>query len=344
MDSQAELQQLDESLSEMTSLLLSDDAGEDFESAGEFAREPSAPPRREDGPDGADPDETPEGRGDARDAAGQIEDMEAVVAAALEEAAETLEGTPPETRTETTPEAAPPGGDAPDPMAAVAADLDRHAEAVLARDAAAPREGAPESEAVEPDVGTTTPEPSRAIPRASAPAAAALEPGLSQDSAAPVTSTSPAAVGSGPAASPDEAEAAPDAGSAAETIGAPASNRRVWIDLKTRIVAVSGPAGRAVSARGGELLALGIEPLAALLSSRPRVLRQSLAWLALWTAFNAVALWTYLVFFRSTGVEVDPVEVTRILGTEGSPAPGAAAPGLGVLESTTAAPVDPSRD
>ena len=122
----------------------------------------------------------------------------------------------------------------------------------------------------------------------------------------------------------------------------------VKADLKTRLLAIAGKMVTPIAAKVGELLARGIEPLAAVLAGQPKLMRHSLAWLALWTAFNAGTIWFYLIFFRSTGHEADPAAMTQISGTAAATAgeatgdgPGSP-PAVGAIDPATAALAHPA--
>lgn len=368
MDPQAELQDLDASLSEMTNLLLSGEDDDPFDVEGVFADA--------DGVVAETPPDTPPDL--QPDPVAEIDQVQAAVEAALEAAAGDL-GDAPERDDTTDAEAS--GGDT---AIGDAPGTDVPGDQLVASESEAQeledRFGDPDPEADEPDMtepggpaGESGAEPivdpnavmevvSEALesqfadpespdaegePRdltqeAQAPEAE-TEAGSQADPAAAVDPTpatdpeerremAPAAIAAAvrPRAAPRAAAAVdPEASQTAAPKGAAprkaATNKAQKTDLKTRVRTIARPMGRAVAAKAGDLLARGVEPVAASLAGQPKVMRHSLAWLALATAFNAGVIWSYLAFFRSTGHEVDPAAMTQISGSEA--APGAAGEG-----------------
>ncbi len=81
-----------------------------------------------------------------------------------------------------------------------------------------------------------------------------------------------------------------------------------------RMGMMAGP----ILGKGASVLALAMEPVAERFAAQPKVVRQSISWLALVTAFNAVALWSFLLFFRSPERGIDPSQGSRIIVSDGS--------------------------
>ena len=384
MDRQAEIRDLDSSLSAMTDLLLSatdtdSDLDGDFAEAGsvpaaglrraDLARaqvdpEPGIAPASE-GILGGKDDDGSAGAGHEADAVGQVEQVQAAVAAALGEVEDHLGptgggdfagATPGDAGPDgPTPSDAGPGSTLPDAiptgeidalMAAVSAELDElDAQADAAEgssDAAADAEplvtgsGAASGsiEAAEPaggERGTEAPaepagnmgETTMATATAdTAPAGAVGKPTL-----APGAGPPPGAERKD-AREPGAGTADPPAGSATRSVSGhsvvspAASKANAGPGLRARVLAVASPLAARVSAILADILTRGLEPLAVMLAGQPKLMRHSLAWLALWTAFNAGCVWGFLVFFRSTGGPADASLVTQIAGSDAAPGAG----------------------
>lgn len=329
MDPKADLEQLDDSLSAMTDLLLSDGDDDDFDLEGDFA------------PVGAEA-----GNESPADVVEQIEQVEAAVSAALDEAedaaqedvsesvADAVEATEHGSENRATDEAveSPAVDAATEALEAVAESLESEG---AAKTAETPPDAAEETdlqsdfqsesgseslatEATDPEV--EAPPPAAAPEVAEAPAAtASVEADAAGETPAPLEAA-PA-----PTTTPAPAPAAEtDAAPAEEAVVAEKSETKQppKIGFKTKAIAIALPIGRVISAKAGDLLARGTEPLAVYLADLPKVMRQSLAWLALWTAFNAGAIWSYLLFFRSTGTEANPALMTHISGDKAAAAGG----------------------
>lgn len=291
MDAQRELQQLDESLSEMTDLLLTGDAGDDLELEGDFEvhrPEQSAP--RDPPSDSTDP---------PADAAAEVEQAQAAVAAAMEGVVQALESDgAPEPEPVEEPEAQPPPDpdsalDAPpspdETMQAVAAELERQSdEAALLP----PPDGAPSASAAADQERATPAQPPQA-----------------PDGGAPPEPADAALAG--------DAHEAPEA--PAEPLPAVATAERpgqdsVEIPRETPLSSPRPSIWSLVAAKAAELAARAVEPVAAWLGAQPSPVRQSIAWIAVWTAFNAACVWSYVLLFRTgPAPEVGP-GATQIVG------------------------------
>lgn len=350
LDPQAELQDLDASLSEMTNLLMSGEDADPFDVEGDFAdangvvtAAPSTPL----------PNPQP-------DPLAEIDQVQAAVEAALEEAAGDLGGA-----SGLEDAAAAGGGDSSTAGASgTDARTDEPVGAAGGPDAEPPLEA--EFDAAEPLEDPN--EAMEALAESLEDRAAESDPPVTAIEAESLAETGPAAaVGADPVAHPEgQAEQAPtpipapEEAQAAAPAGVPTGSPEetaprgsavrpaAKVDLKTRLMAIAVQMATTIAAKAGELLARGIEPVAAALAEQPKLMRHSLAWLALWTAFNAGAIWSYLIFFRSTGHEADPAAMTQISGaaaargaegeaTRGEPgsppAAGASDPAAAVLVS-----------
>jgi hypothetical protein len=284
LNPQRELEHLDESLSEMTNLLLAGDSPDELGIEGEFEA-----PRAQ-----SEFDRQPE---PSRDAVAGVEDAQDAVAAAMEQVAEALgPGAEPEA-VNTPPDEADPEevgsgqGDseltsAAAAMEAVAADLDPAGGEEVASDSSGAlpsaedaREGDPASELVNfPSRGDLAPSGADAAPRE----AEGLSAGSSREEhAAP------------PAGAAERAPASPASGPTARATAATKAQPKTSKALVIRRTCAALGSAVAVAT------AAGLGPIGQWLDGSSRVLRHSIAWLALWTAFNAVSVWTYILVFRS---------------------------------------------
>jgi len=364
MDPQAELQDLDASLSEMTSLLLSEGDDDPFGVDGDFADSQGVVV-------------------DSRTAAShgveaQLDEVQAAVAAALDEAATDLaesvgpEAEAPEPGVDIS-EAGDPGfvasgaatpvgpgsetedaGDEPPEMTEPAPESEPKAEPDDGFEGETGTEADPESAAEFVDEAAFADDPTDEAPPM--PATPADGPDGADAALQAVAESLGNAEPAGPGAESSEPEAAnPPAGASAPKATPenqptdrpstkPSQRAPSVVTFKTRMLAIAAPLGRAVGNKAGDLLARGMEPVAASLAAQPRVMQQSLAWLALWTAFNAGWIWAYLVFFRSTGDEVDPAAITQISGAQAPPAVEGADGGPSGLDPEPAEPGDSGRE
>lgn len=266
---QQELEQLDESLTEMTDLLLGDEGADD--PAGEFAVLNSQP----------EPQDRP------MDVAVEVEDAQEAVAAAMGEMTEALG--PTEESGAELPETLPDIGDSvplpgePASGDPVADDEASAAMRAVAKDLEQLAAADPAGETTEP-----APPPAAGIPTAPSPVEA--------------TGTSPSA----PA--PGEQER-----TATSSVQAERSQR----------VVLRRAADAALSSLC-TLIAAALEPLGARVQGSSRTLRHSIAWLALWTAFNAACVWGYILMFRSATprtVETSPTHIAGPATEQGPHAP-----------------------
>jgi len=295
-----ELEHLDESLSEMTNLLLAGDSSDDAGVEGDFEVPP--PRRAGEGASGGD-------------VVAGVEEAQAAVEAAMGQVADALEPEP--AGAEQAPGADPVraaaegGGAEADPassaMRALADELEQGEEPGPARAG-----GAQDAWAEEPWHGEPASKPVN-FPSVDA---------EHQPATGDAANQSPAHAGREAAAgeSPRRSEPAPEAPSpqVREAGGAPPS---------APSSRAAGSKLRKVCAATGAGLALGVaaalEPLAHRLRSSPKSFRHSIGWLAVWTAFNAVCTWTYVLLFRSPLPDHPESGATQI---RGAAAPGDHAP------------------
>ncbi len=244
----------------------------------------------------------------------QLEQVEAAVSAALDESGEEEAVADKPTATDETSEP----DAATESLQAVAESLESGEESTAVDQAksSAEKAAAQDSPPQSPDrtaIGTDDPEP------VGEPATG----GPVDETPAPAPGK-PDAAANQPAASPKDhptSKAEPDApkSNAPDTLTDPKltdPKPSTKDRLKAGVVAIALPVGRVIMTKTGDLLARGTEPLAFHLVDQPKVMRQSLAWLALWTAFNAGAVWSYLLFFRAPVAEVNPAAMTHISGAE----------------------------
>ncbi|MCC7390357.1 MAG: hypothetical protein IT431_16500 [Phycisphaerales bacterium] len=372
MDRQADIRDLDSSLSAMTDLLLSA-TDTDCDLDGDFAVAGAAPsaeaprpvvmPVAADAGPGVEPSSEgilgatdgagSEGAAAEEDAVGQVEQVQAAVAAALSEVeadlgrtvgGDSVGATTGDTATDgPMPSDASPESASPDAiptseidelMAAVSAELeelDAQADAAAelqeaGSDAEPPdavsgseRGSLEEAEQAVEELGTERSSESESgigeTTGIDARAEAAVEPVRAGEE------TAPASGGSGPSV-------ASGAGAAIGVASSAAPAAKATPGLKARVLAAASPLAARGSAVLADILTRGLEPLAELLAGQSKLLRHSLAWLALWTAFNAGCIWGFLVLFRSGGGPADASLVTQIAGSDAAPAGGEApAPG-----------------
>lgn len=376
MDRQAEIRELDSSLSAMTDLLLSE-SDEDFEIEGEFAAVGVPGARRR--ASGATP-ASEAATGGGSDAVEQIEQVQAAVAEALRSAASELggasEGADAEAGTPAGPDGAgglgpdadaedeagpvasgasnatpgagdePPTEDVDAVMKAVSAELDGQGAVTEAGDGVVGKE-CPGGDAEMPAEATAAPDGARADeddtegddadarPGEAGPEAGTEPDGFeAEETAGPQEPASVGGVPEPPARDkPMETGEAPTKDNHLVEVpagrGTPAASG-VSMDGAGRSGAIGGKASAIAGALAmrasvklGDVVALVVEPVATRLAGQSKVIRQSLAWLALWTAFNAGVVWGYLLLFRSPGGGAHPASMTRIAGSEGAGGDGA---------------------
>jgi len=278
VEAQNELEQLDESLSEMTDLLLSADA-DGPELDGDFGSPRTDPPPAT----AAD---------DPVDLATEVEEAQAAVAAAMGKVADAIEG----------------AGELPDRPAgddpALPEPVDRSeprgphdagpgealAAAAASLESVPPDPAAPATVAETSGLRTAAPSPAEAPP------------------APPATTPVEAGAGQVATAAPDTSESAHRASGASASAAAGGTARAAHARPR------GGQALLLVASGIGSLIAIGLEPVAARLAGSSRTLRHSIAWLAVWTAFNAACVWTYLILFRSTPPGPAERSATEIVG------------------------------
>ena len=343
-DSPSEIEQLDVSLSDMTGVLLGDARDDDMDFEGMFA-EIDCSPRSTPAKVAADdphPGAGEESSTDDPDASvsKQLDEIEAAVAAAIAEADAGLEPSGPEVAAATPSQESPelveepetaadetiepdatdgpgapaaahidsddvsgegreyPASDADGTMTAVAEDLDSLESAGAAPVSPAPMATRPEA------VATSEPAPAAAGP------------------AAEIAKDSPT---NGDGLLEGEADVAPEsdafAGVGPSDAGVSAGQRLTahGPSLLDRLCTLGAGLVRPAFGALGTRLAPGTEALARSFTCKPRVVRQSVAWIALWTLFNACVVWAYLGLFRSAASTPAEGSGTRINGTFAPP-------------------------
>lgn len=395
-DAQTEAADLDASLAEMASVMVESPDDDDFDFDGMFAEvgaaevgaenppqdsstdqsaTPSAetlpPPEAAEEPAAAEPHAEDEAAA-TPDVATQLDEIEAAVAAAIDEAdAEAIEEAEHEQAaadahaTEAAPDAGEPAAEEPEPEApSPPSDPDTVMHAAAE---ALEREGASgsadisveEDDSAAAQTAAPAPGPETAADPASETGAAVTDaastPDHEPESPEPQTTTEPARAGSGE----DELEGRPESSQTASSDSAPptatpesniaqttgpadpdgnaptaghttmtkasAVARRTVSRLGPLVQRVAGPQ----FARCGLIAARGLESLAASYSGRSKAVRHSIAWIAIWTLFNASVVWVYLGLFRSSTPGSGAASGTQITGA--APAPVQAtglAPGL----------------
>ena len=95
--------------------------------------------------------------------------------------------------------------------------------------------------------------------------------------------------------------------------------------LVPAVAKLGGSVGRVAAPAVLTAMAVASAPL----SGRPKVVRDTIGWMALWTAFLSVSLWTYLLLFHKPEVphtDSAPIEIVDSAGATKSAHPVAGAP------------------
>lgn len=259
---------------------------------------------------------TPEGEAEAAEASGADPDNSmAAVAQDLEKSEDAPEAVA-DPSNPSPPEAAeaPPEPVAADPEAAVDEP-----------DAVEPVETA--AEPVEPEADAAEQESAEAAapPESSAGATdAETAPEVQSDQF--VTESTMAAAG----AAPDHGDApsSEDTGGSADVARTPAEPQKApggrklpagVAALVARIGPVVGRLAKPVFDQMGGHVAKGAEAVARSFTGQPKLIRHSVAWIALWTLFNAGVVWAYLGLFRSGSPTPTEGSGTQITGAAGAP-------------------------
>lgn len=311
-------EQLDQSLSAMTDLLLQPPDGEEDEFEGHFRAfgepaEPAPPQDAQDAADGtaADAEDSPSDATDS-DAASQLDEIQAAVAAAIEEA-----GAEPHRPVSPDDEAASRTDDAPthDPADTIAeASPDE------------PTESPPDTDSFEPAADPLAADESDAsddsfdADEAMAAVAADLdidefqaddgEFGRSHDDPEPPLARSDRERSEPVAAVANAVPPGPAPASAPASPPEPALPRP--------------PLWHKASQAAGEVAANALGSLATAFAARPRVVQHSVAWIGLWTLFNAGVVWGYLTLFRTSTPAGTSAAAVEISGAGDAPAAGSA--------------------
>ena len=293
-----------------------------------------------------DPDDTDDAAEPSDSAAAEPEDpMEAVAQElettddAAEAVAEPREPTPADiSDAPPEPEAAEPEAEA-EPEVAAESEAEAGESEPEALDAEVPATDAdaagPEAEAepVEPEAEATEPEPEPESESAPLP-----ESSGEATSADSTPEDEPSATADSPAAEAETtAEANPDSEGVASSEDAPASDGTDLPGAESAkspggrglpagvlaVFAMVGPvAGRLakpVLDRMGVQVARGAEAVAGSFTGQPKLIRHSVAWIALWTLFNAGVVWAYLGLFRSGSPTPPEGSGTQITGASVAP-------------------------
>jgi hypothetical protein len=78
------------------------------------------------------------------------------------------------------------------------------------------------------------------------------------------------------------------------------------------VAKLGGSIGRAAVPAVLSVMAAASAPLA----GRPKVVRDTVGWIAIWTAFLSLSLWTYLLFFHRAEVPRSDSAPIEIVGSE----------------------------
>jgi hypothetical protein len=302
-----------------------DDSSAPSEPEAEQAHEPRVSPEQP-----GEQGQAPEGADSS--AEDQLDQLQAAVAAAIEDAA--AEAQIEAEQQQATPEEPADGDQAPNPELGDEADPQPEAEQHSAEQEAQ-REPRPNPQ---PD-HQAEPQADKAADEAMAAAAASLEPerdeGNAEDSASPdwAAPIDPADTfdpeGDEPP-DPRTAEAerveVPVSGGSDEPVGPSEGGKAASPPSRLRPALVL-PARLATGA--AEALAGPLERAEARFAAAPTAVRQSLAWVALWTLFNAGVVWGYLALFRSGTPEAGAGGSVLISGEPGAPPAPAVSEGEG---------------
>jgi hypothetical protein len=84
------------------------------------------------------------------------------------------------------------------------------------------------------------------------------------------------------------------------------------------VAKLGGSVGRAAGPAVLGAMAVASAPLA----GQPKIVRDTVGWIALWTAFLSFSLWTYLLFFHKPDVPHTDSSPIEIVGQGGASVPG----------------------
>lgn len=262
----------------------------------------------------------------------QLDQLQAAVAAAIEDAA--TEAQIEADQQQATPEEPADGDQAPNPELGDEADPQPEQDSAEQEAHREPRQNPQPDHQDEPQAG---PQADKAADEAMAAAAASLERdgGEDEDAASPDWGApiDPADTFDPEGDEPPDPRTAkaervevPVSGGSDEPVGpseggkaaSPPSRLRPALVLPARL-----------ATRAAEALAGPLERAEARFAAAPAAVRQSLAWVALWTLFNAGVVWGYLALFRSGTPEAGAGGSVLISGEPGTPTAPAVSEGEG---------------